>query len=108
MILISEVIDKVIKKILSKRQHPVLVELMINWRKVVGLQLARSTFPFKILSRTERGVKVNDLYVQVANDTIKTELYYQQDIIIERIAIYCGYKAVHKLRLVVTNTTSNS
>jgi len=41
------------------------------------------------------------LYIASDNSSASMEIAYQQELILERIAIYLGYKAVHKIRFLV-------
>ncbi len=95
--IITEV-NKIIYKIF-KRQHPILAELIINWSKVVGTKFSSSSMPLKVISSREKGARINILYIQADNSSISMEMSYQQELIIERIAIYLGYKGIHKIRM---------
>jgi hypothetical protein len=53
------------------------------------------------LSFREGGKQINILHVSVDNSSVSMELAYQQELMIERIAIYLGYKGIHKIRLLV-------
>lgn len=100
MILISEEINKIICKIL-KKQHPILAELLLNWGKIVGVKYSCTCSPLKITPSVEKSKKINILHIAADSDSIAVEISYQQELIIERIAIYLGYKAIEKLKVVV-------
>mgnify|MGYP001055958200 CR=1 FL=1 len=91
-------VNKIIYKIF-KRQHPILAELIVNWSKVVGVKFSSNSMPLKIVSSREKGAKINILYIQAENSSVSMEMSYQQELIIERIAIYLGYKGIHKIRM---------
>ena len=95
--IITEV-NKIVYKIF-KQQHPVLAELIINWSKIVGTKFSSNSMPLKITSTKEKGKKINILYISADNSSISMEISYQQELIIERIAIYLGYKGIHKIRV---------
>ena len=45
--------------------------------------------------------KINILLVEVDNSSTSVEMSFQQDVIIERMAVYMGYKAINKIRTIV-------
>ena len=97
---IINAIDEIIFKI-YKNKHPILGDLIMHWRDIVGLELSTGSTPIKITSNVINGKKTNNLYISVENSSISLELAYKQDIIIERISVYLGYKAIHKIKLLI-------
>lgn len=95
-----EDINKIIYNVF-KRQHPLLAEMVINWGKIVGIKFSEKSSPLKVITNVTKEKKENILYVAVQNSSISLEMAYQQEIILERIAIYLGYKGIHKIRLMV-------
>ena len=95
---ISDDIKNIIKKIFNNR-HPVLSEIMLNWAKIVGPEFSSGSYPLKISNIKEKGAVVSVLHVAVKNSALSMGLSFRQEIIIERIAIYFGFKPVHKLKL---------
>ena len=93
-------INKLIHSIF-KRQNPILAELIINWGKIVGVKFSSQSNPLKITISTEGGTRINILHVAVDSSSVSMELAYQQELMIERIAICLGYKGIHKIRLLV-------
>lgn len=84
-----------------KRQHPILAEIIVNWSKIVGTKFSDKAIALKIISTKENGKRINILYISAENSSISMEISYQQELIIERIAIYLGYKGVHKIKMLV-------
>ena len=100
MRLIVNDINKLIYNIF-KRQHPILAELIVNWGKIVGIKYSTKSTPLKITTIKEMGKPINILHVAVDSSSISMEIAYQQELMIERIAIYLGYKGIHKIKLLV-------
>ena len=100
MKLISTNVLSIIKKIFNLH-HPYFGEIMINWDKIVGHKYSNLTTPISIKIFKEKGEKLNILNVSVTNSALALELSFLQDVIIERITIYLGRKAIHKMRFVV-------
>jgi hypothetical protein len=92
-------VNKIIRKIFG-RKNPILAEIIINWGKIVGVKFSGKSVPLKITSAIEKGQKINILYIEIANSALSMEMSYQQDVILERIAVYLGHKGIHKIRLV--------
>ena len=93
-------VNKLVHKVF-KRQHPILAEIIVNWGKIVGIKFSQNSSPLKITTSREKGKKINVLYITSDNSSASMEIAYQQELILERIAIYLGYKAVHKIRFLV-------
>ena len=93
-------VNKLLHKIF-RRQHPILAELIVNWAKIVGIKFSAKSYPLKITSSSEKGKKINILHVATESSSISLEMAYQQEVMIERIAIYLGYKGINKIRLFI-------
>ncbi|XVN42195.1 MAG: DUF721 domain-containing protein [Candidatus Rickettsia vulgarisii] len=97
MKLLSDDINIIVKRVFD-RQHPLLGEIIINWSKIVGPKFSAKATPLKIMKMKDKGQHINILYVQVENSSIALEISFQQQIILERIAVYLGFKAIHSLK----------
>ena len=97
---IIENVNKIIYKI-YKNKNPVLADIIINWPKIVGVKYSQNTLPIKINTLRDKNKKINILMVEVSNAATSVEIAFQQDIIIERLAVYMGYKAINKIRTIV-------
>lgn len=97
---IQNEVNHILRKIF-RRKHPILAELIINWEKIVGVKFSKNTEPVKIVTSKEKTVKINILQIRVPNASVSVELSFMQDVLIERIALYLGYKAVHQIRIIV-------
>ncbi|MCP5369686.1 MAG: DUF721 domain-containing protein [Rickettsiaceae bacterium] len=97
---IIDSVHQIIFKIYEAK-NPILAELIIHWKEIIGCDLAKLSAPTKLTTNVINGIKHNILYISVDNSSISLEMSYKQDLFIERIALYFGYKAVHKIRLVI-------
>jgi hypothetical protein len=95
--LLGESINKIVRKAIGG-DNKILGEMLINWHRIVGEEIAEATLPRSIFSAREKGRQINILYININNAAYGLKIAYQQEIIIEKIAIYFGYKAVHKIR----------
>jgi len=97
---ISDGVNNLIRRIFIKRD-PILAEIIINWTKIVGIKFSGNTAPCKISRGFEKSNKINILHVEASDSSLSMEMSFQQDIIIERMTVYLGFKAIHKLKLIV-------
>jgi hypothetical protein len=84
-----------------KKQHPILAEIIVNWQKIVGTKFCTKVTPLKITVSKQGGKNINILHIRAENSSASMEISYQQELIIERIAIYIGYKAIHKIKILI-------
>ena len=89
---------KLLKRVI-RHKDPLLAELVVSWGKVVGVKFASSTYPLKTIKYKEKNQYKKLLVVNANNSSLAMEFSFQQEIIIERIAVYMGYKAVHKIQV---------
>jgi hypothetical protein len=95
---LSEDINKILKKIFYK-QSPYLYEILTHWQNIVGPKFSSKSYPLKITRIKEKGETLSVLYIATKNSSISLEMSFQRDIIIERIAVYFGFKVIHKIKL---------
>ena len=98
--LLGDSINHILRECMGKRSK-VLAEIIINWTKIVGAEFSRDAYPTNIFSTQEKGNQINILYVTVNSSAIALKFSYSQEMIIEKIAIYFGHKAVHKIKMKV-------
>lgn len=96
--LLGDSINFILRRIIGQKSK-VLAEIIINWPRIVGADLATIASPIKIYSTREKGEQVNVLMVQADSSAAGLKLSYQQELVIERIAIYFGHRAVHRLKI---------
>jgi hypothetical protein len=96
---ITPAVNLILKKIFNLH-HPYFGEIIINWSKIVGHKYSNASTPLSIRSIKEKGEKLNVLNVEVTNSAMSLELSFLQDVLIERITVYLGFKAIHRLRFV--------
>lgn len=95
---LKDSINYVLRSVISQKSK-VLAEIVINWPRIVGTELSELSYPLKIYSTREKGQQVNVLIVKSESSAAGLKLSYQQELIIERIAVYFGHKAVHRLKI---------
>lgn len=93
---IADHIDILLRKTFA-RHDKTFAEVMINWPKITGASFSSRTSPIKISTVTEKGQKIKILYVKTADAATSLEFTYHQNIILERIAVYFGHRAIDKL-----------
>ncbi len=106
MKLLSHDINIIVKRVFKKQ--PFLAEIMINWDKIVGPKFSSKVIPLKVRNIKEKGQKIKVLHVQVDNSSIALEFAFHQQIIIERISVYLGFKAIHNIKTTIYSEKSSS
>ena len=97
---IIENVNKIIYKF-YKNKNPILAEIIVNWQKIVGVKYSQNTLPLKINTIRDKNRRINILMVEVSNAATSVEIAFQQEIIIERLSVYMGYKAINKISTIV-------
>ena len=96
--LLGDSINFILRRIIGQKSK-VLAEIIINWPRIVGADLSSNVSPMRIYSARDKGEQVNVLLVQADSSAVGLKLSYQQELVIERIAIYFGHRAVHRLKI---------
>lgn len=79
------------------------IDILTNWDKIVGHELADYTFPEKIDFKREQ--KNNGtLHLQVPTGAFALEIQHREKYIIEKINAYFGYNAVSNIRILQNNS----
>lgn len=95
---LSKMIAPLTKNIFGKKGF-VEVDILSNWDKVAGQELADYSFPLKI--DFKRGLKNNGiLYLQVPSGAFALEIKHRERFILEKINAYFGYNAVSSIKIV--------
>lgn len=71
--------------------------LLLEWEKVVGAELAAHSVPEKL--SFPKGKTVGGTLTVAVENGFATEMQHMQPIILERLAVYFGYKAVERLSI---------
>ena len=88
---LATALHKVTEKIYRKRGFAA-AGVITNWPAIVGQDLARHTTPERLDSNGTLRLRVDG--------PLATELQHREPEILEKIASYFGYRAVHRLRLI--------
>ncbi len=103
---LSDDIDTIIRKLLAG-VNPWFVEIIINWSTIAGGKFCDRTIPLRVSSIIENRKKVNILHVQAEDAPLSCELMFCQDLIIERINVYLGFKAIDKITSIVHKSVNS-
>ncbi|QOD38179.1 DUF721 domain-containing protein [Candidatus Wolbachia massiliensis] len=84
---------KCIKNKMSKNE----IRLILNWKSIVGAEIAECTKPKKILYA--QNVNSGVLHLVVTNGSKALEVQHMISLVIEKITIFFGYKAVYGIKI---------
>lgn len=110
---IQEILESHNKKFENRFGH-YNTKLMFNWPKIVGDRLAKLSVPNKIVSyhtkasskgsnKTKKAAQ-NVLYLQVSDSAASTEVAFSRDLIIEKIAVFFGFKLISAIKTQIVPT----
>ena len=83
-----------------KRKGKIFAGLMVNWGKIVGEKYTNLTYPKSIKEIRENGKIKKILHVGVRNSSVGMELSCHKEVMIERISIFFGFKAIDNIRII--------
>lgn len=93
---ISSIFMPIVKDMITA-EDLVGIDIVLNWQKVIGEEIASFCNPLK----TKYNQKDNSrtLYVEVPVGGFALELQHKENYILDKINSYIGYKAIHKLNI---------
>jgi hypothetical protein len=98
MHLLSNSLAKITKPIFNKYGFA-HIEIVSKWSQIVGEKISNYTLPRKITYSRHAEKSEATLHIDVSSSAMATELYYLEPLILEKIAVYLGHKAISKLKL---------
>jgi hypothetical protein len=96
---LSDEIARINSKIFQQKGK-IFAGLMINWPKIVGEQYSAQTYPRNIREIKENSKINKTLYIVVKNSSIGLELSCHKEVIIERAAMFFGFRAIDHIRII--------
>ncbi|KJV56527.1 hypothetical protein OCHUTO_0435 [Orientia chuto str. Dubai] len=90
MQLLSQHTLRIIQSILSSKYGKEYADIVLHWNKIVGYKLGKQSCPQKMIYQKDSNNSM--LYVNAYDSVTNLELNFQRKLIIEKIAIYLGYK----------------
>ena len=95
---LSKMIAPLTKRLFGKKGF-IEVDILSNWDKIVGEELAEYSFPQKIdFKKEQRNNGV--LHLQVPSGAFALEIQHREKFILEKVNAYFGYNAVASIRIV--------
>lgn len=103
---LSRTIAPLTKRLFGKKGF-IEVDILSNWDKIVGAELADYSFPQKIDFKREQ--KNNGiLHLQVPSGAFALEIQHRERFILEKINAYFGYNAVCGIKIIQNNSLTLS
>ncbi len=75
----------------------VKAKLLTQWASIVGNEIAARAQPQNV-TFSRGNTPLGTLHLEVEGG-YATEISYLEPVILEKIAVYCGYKAIHRIKL---------
>ena len=93
---ISSIFMPIIKDMISA-EDLIGIDIVLNWSKVVGEEIASFCNPLKTKYNQRDGNRI--LYVEVPVGGFALELQHKENYVLDKVNSYIGYKAIHKLNI---------
>ena len=72
-------------------------DILLNWKDIVGQEIAAYAYPIKV--KYDHRENIRTLYMEVPVGGFALELQHKEEYLLEKINVYFGYKAVHKINI---------
>lgn len=96
---LNNVISKLNSKLLTK--HDIFKSrIFTDWALIIGQEFAGKVTPISIQYHNLGKTQEKILVVEVDSSAVATKLSYITPMIVEKIAIYLGYRAIDKIKII--------
>ncbi|MGN7619176.1 MAG: DciA family protein [Ehrlichia sp.] len=93
----SAVEGLILKKCQKSHVSKIEIRLFLNWNNIVEEEIAKVTKPKRLLFLNDTNTGI--LYVAVNSGGMAVNIQYAIPIIIEKISMFFGFKAVHAIKI---------
>ncbi len=97
---ISDDIGDMAQKLLGKHGF-IEIDIIKNWNKIVGEDIAQNSLPQKIDFKKDSREN-GTLYLMTSSGAFALEISHRQNLIVEKINTYFGYKAINQIKIIQT------
>ncbi|WCR58488.1 DUF721 domain-containing protein [Wolbachia endosymbiont of Ctenocephalides felis wCfeJ] len=94
---LKSIVENYALKCMKSRMSKNEIRLVLNWRNIVGEEIAKCTKPRKI--SYAQNINSGVLHLIVTNGSKALEIQHMISLIVERITIFFGYKAVYGIKI---------
>ncbi|MBV0899294.1 MAG: DUF721 domain-containing protein [Wolbachia endosymbiont of Fragariocoptes setiger] len=91
------ILERYALKCMKSKMSANEILLILNWNTIVGKEIAEYTKPRKI--SYAQNVNSGVLHLTVTNGCKALELQHMSSILIEKITLFFGYKAVYSIKI---------
>lgn len=100
----SSALNLLAKQLIGKKGFTE-IDILLNWEDIIGKELASEITPMKI--NFKRGEKTNGiLQIATKSGAYALEIQHRENIIIDKINSYFGYKAVSGIKIIQDSSYS--
>ncbi len=93
---LGNIFRPIVKDVISA-EDMVEIDILLNWKYIIGEQIAAFCFPVKAKFNSRENIRT--LFVEVPAGGYALELQHCEEIVLDKLNSYFGYKAVHKLNI---------
>ena len=91
-------INSILNQIFEKKGK-IFVLILQNWSKLVDAKFNQKTCPLHISYYMQNNQQIATLHVSASSNVVSFELSFYKDLLIDKINLLCGYKAIHKINI---------
>ncbi|WP_339046615.1 DUF721 domain-containing protein [Candidatus Mesenet endosymbiont of Agriotes lineatus] len=94
---LRSIVESCASKCIKKEVSKIEIRLLLNWRNIVGSEISRVSEPEKVVfyQNTNSGI----LHLLVTNSSMALQIQHLSLLIIEKITVFFGYKAVYDIKI---------
>lgn len=94
---LKSIIESYTLKCMNNKMSKNEIRLILHWRNIVGEEIAECTKPKKI--SYAQNINSGVLHLVVTNGSKALEIQHMIPLIIEKVTIFFGYKAVYGIKI---------
>ncbi len=94
---LRSIVESCASKCIKKEVSKIEIRLLLNWRNIVGSEISKASEPEKVVfyQNSNSGI----LHLLVTNSSMALQIQHLSLLIIEKITVFFGYKAVYDIKI---------
>lgn len=94
---LKSIVENCAAKCIKKEVSKIEIRLLLNWKDIVGSEISKVSEPEKVIFR--QNSNSGTLYLLVTNSSMALQIQHLSLLIIEKIAVFFGYKAIYDIKI---------
>ncbi len=94
---LKSIVESCAFKCTKKETSRIEIRLLLNWKNIVGQEISEASQPEKVIFSQNSNSGI--LYLLVTNSSMALQIQHLSLLIVEKIAVFFGYKAVYGIKI---------